>query len=274
MKKFIKTTIHQITTRAKLRLEQELMVLRYVLFCTPSMKTIMVLALRMTILFASFIVFASLIISYNFTQSIGITAVALSICVWITACFVWEFGYTLQHFRRYASWLAMLLLLPLPLYFSIYSNTLHLVSSKVSVLPVEGHKPSSKPTYYHLEKMTINTITGSLSKRSSELGLDADIAPEITDLPMAFPNPMKFASQTEIGFETSKDLVLDIKIYNMFGHLVREIKDIDSKYNHYNRVPFDGKDASGDSLSPGGYFYLIVDASNAVLGKGKLAINP
>lgn len=284
MKNNIQEKFETLMKRFRMRCEQEMMVLRYVLLCKPSGKTIAALVLRTLILFSSFLVFSSILLSYQFIDSIAINITVLAIFLWIVAKFLWEFGYTIQHVRRYASWLAMLLLLPLPLYFVIYSNSFEegmnrfvINNSQTQRLSTVKSGVSQATASFRVNSVAINNVRGTLNLRSSELGLDEDTVPSLEGRPLMYPNPLPRNTVGEIGYDLNKDMDIEIKVYNLFGHLVRQLEayeaEIGGRTGEYNRVPFDGKDESGRDLGAGAYFYLIVHNGD-VLGKGKIAILP
>lgn len=284
MKTYIQNLFETLMKRLRMRCEQEMIVLRYTLLCKPSLKTSLALGLRVLLLFVSFLVFSSILLSYQFIDSIAINITVLAIFLWIVARFIWEFGYTIKHVLRYASWLAMLLLLPLPLYFTIYSNSFEegvdrFVMNKAQTQRLSTEKSGMTQTTasFRVNSVAINRVSGTLNLRSSELGLDSDIVPALEGRPLMFPNPLPRNTVGEIGYDLNKDMNIEIKVYNMFGHLVRQLSAYESepggRTGEYNRMKFDGKDQSGRDLGAGAYFYLIVHNGD-VLGKGKVAILP
>ena len=103
-----------------------------------------------------------------------------------------------------------------------------------------------------------------------------DTSTRVIGKPLVYPNPFRRSQGTEIGYELSRDMDIEIHIYNMFGHLVEKIYAMEGDVggsDGFNRVEFAGQDASGRDLSAGAYFYLIINGSD-VLGKGKMAVLP
>jgi hypothetical protein len=90
-----------------------------------------------------------------------------------------------------------------------------------------------------------------------------------------YPNP--FSSKTTFTFQQNLNSVLDlkIKIYTIAGRLIKEI-DKSSISDKYVMVPWDGRDADGDVIANGTYFYkLIVKTSDGKYNTsviGKLAV--
>ena len=276
--------------RLSLRIEQELMVLRYVLFCRPSKKTIVALCLRVSILLASFLVFASIQLSSSYIESTLLNVVVLGVFLWIVANFLWEFGYTIQHVKRYSAWLLMLLLLPLPLYISVYA-----ASESAAV-------DSQVTRRFKLSSYAFNATASARTRTTTQAPVDSwfklnfaqmgvlkftfnqggeGVTPEtvaaVVGKPLAYPNPFRVSQGTEIGYDLSTNMDVEILVYNMFGNLVRQIYcfsgENGGRADQYNRVSFDGRDAMGKHLGAGAYFYLIV-SDGEVLGKGKMAVTP
>ena len=81
-----------------------------------------------------------------------------------------------------------------------------------------------------------------------------------------FPNP--FSHATNISYATTESTEnTEIKIYNVKGQLVRELKIKNSKLK-INEVDWDGKDQKGKEVKPGIYFYkLIVDGKTKAVEK-------
>jgi hypothetical protein len=291
LNKWAQERFETYSKRLSLRIEQELMVVRYVLFCRPSKKTIVALFLRISILLASFLVFASIQLSSNYIESTFLNVVVLGVFLWIVANFLWEFGYTIQHVKRYSAWLLMLLLLPLPLYISVYASTdtakvtsqvtkrFQLSSYAFNATASTRTRTESRPEVDSWFKL--NFAQMGVLKFSFVQGGLAEVAPEtvaaIVGKPLAYPNPFRVSQGTEIGYDLTKDMDVEILVYNMFGNLVRQLYvfsgENGGRSDQYNRVSFDGRDAMGNHLGAGAYFYLIV-SDGEVLGKGKMAVTP
>lgn len=290
LNKWAQERFETLSKRLALRIEQELMVVRYVLFCRPSKKTIIALCLRVSILLASFLVFASIQLSSNYIESTLLNVIVLGVFLWIVANFLWEFGYTIQHVKRYSVWLLMLLLLPLPLYISVYaSSDAAVVSSQVTKRFQLSSYAFNATATTRKKQVTTAPVDSWFKLNFAQMGVlkfsfvqgGAEITPEtvakVVGKPLAYPNPFRVSQGTEIGYDLSKNMDVEILVYNMFGNLVRQIYcfsgDTGGRADEYNRVSFDGRDAMGKHLGAGAYFYLIV-SDGEVLGKGKMAVTP
>lgn len=257
-----------------LRLEQEMMVIRYVLFCRPSLKTVSVLMLRLSIVGVSCLVFASIQLSSQFLHNPMLNIVILSAFLFIVALFVWEFGYTIQHVKRYGALLGILMMLPLPLYVAIYAQSVEESSPSKFTLVTHSNNET-----YHLNSAKVGGLRVSYIKPGTQLQEeedDVDIQPAVTERPLPYPNPFRAGEGTLLGYGLSKDLDLEINIYNMFGNLVEKITIMSGEEGAkkgYNRIKFLGTDASGSKLSAGAYFFFIVHEGK-VLSKGKMAVIP
>ncbi len=60
-------------------------------------------------------------------------------------------------------------------------------------------------------------------QRDGVVLLDREADFEIVGKPLAYPNPFRQAEGTEIGCELSRNMDIEIHIYNMFGHLIEKI---------------------------------------------------
>lgn len=93
---------------------------------------------------------------------------------------------------------------------------------------------------------------------------------------MNFPNP--FAEQTAFTFALTGVRPpdrLDIRIYTMAGRLIREIQPAPGTVRiGFNSIPWDGKDADGDRVANGLYFYKVtaVTGSEKTTETGKLSV--
>lgn len=288
--KWAQERFEKLSKRLSLRIEQELMVLRYALFCRPSKKTIVALCLRVSILLASFLVFASIQLSSSYIESTLLNVIVLGVFLWIVANFLWEFGYTIQHVKRYSVWLLMLLMLPLPLYISVYATTDSVaVDSQVTrrfqlssysfnaTASTRSNAPSNTQvdSWFKLNFAQMGIL--KFTYNQSGVGITPETVAALVGKPLAYPNPFRASQGTEIGYDLTTNMNVEILIYNMFGNLVRQLycfsDENGGRSDEYNRVSFDGRDAMGKHLAAGAYFYLIV-SDGEVLGKGKMAVTP
>ncbi len=93
-----------------------------------------------------------------------------------------------------------------------------------------------------------------------------------------YPNPFQLKSGTLIGYTLSKDMAIQLRIYNMFGHLIYQ-EDYNEGENggkgtpSYNKIEFSNDTVYGRNLSSGAYFYVLI-YNGSVIGKGKMAVIP
>lgn len=93
-----------------------------------------------------------------------------------------------------------------------------------------------------------------------------------------YPNPFRLSEGTTIGYTLSKDMDIQIRIYNIFGQMVFML-EFDEGENggmgspYYNKVAFSRIHLNGGSLPASVYFYILVNNGD-VIGKGKMAILP
>jgi hypothetical protein len=97
--------------------------------------------------------------------------------------------------------------------------------------------------------------------------------------PLFFPGSFKISNGANLGYRLSKDMDIEIRIYNIRGNMVSsEMYPAGSEggeggllNNAYNKVEFNSTNL-GD-LPAGIYFFVIINEGK-VLGKGKFAILP
>jgi len=69
-----------------------------------------------------------------------------------------------------------------------------------------------------------------------------------------FPNP--FRSSTTFSFSSKEPIQnAEIKVYNIKGQLVRELRFNASSLSRFNEISWDGKDEKGSDVAQGIYFY-------------------
>jgi hypothetical protein len=85
-------------------------------------------------------------------------------------------------------------------------------------------------------------------------GTDRLVTPDATYLAQNFPNP--FNPTTQISFGLDKPAKISLRVYDVAGRLVREVAEGELPGGRYERV-WDGKDAKGDPVSSGIYFYRL-----------------
>lgn len=83
-------------------------------------------------LLVGLLVVALIQVSSQYIDYFWLNTFVLGMFTWIFASFIWEFGYTIHHVKRYSVWLLLLMLIPLPLYMSVYASNLDVNSSEVT----------------------------------------------------------------------------------------------------------------------------------------------
>ena len=87
----------------------------------------------------------------------------------------------------------------------------------------------------------------------------AALTPEATVLLANYPNP--FNPETWIPYELATDAEVSLSIYDMDGSLVRRIdagyKAADAYQKKADAIYWDGRNADGEHVSSGVYFYTL-----------------
>ena len=123
-----------------------------------------------------------------------------------------------------------------------------------------------------------------LMESGSDLVMTVTPTSELTDATTAalegkllnFPNPFQAESGTTIGYVLSKNMDVELKIFDMMGNLVSSIEKPAGALGGLrgiNKVPISSSNFGGTILSAGVYFYLLIN-DGKILGKGKMAVIP
>ena len=118
----------------------------------------------------------------------------------------------------------------------------------------------------------------SLSSHASKINL-ASIEKKIVGGVYNYPNPVRQSETTKIGYELSKDMNIDIIVFDSRGNQIFEThftagsNGARGGVSNYNRVDLRASGIDIAQLSVGIYFYIIKSGSD-VLGKGKIAVIP
>jgi hypothetical protein len=128
-----------------------------------------------------------------------------------------------------------------------------------------------------IQSVTSTEILYEINILIPDLTDNTDIEVSATNL-FNYPNPFRLKSGTLIGYTLSKDMAVQLLVYNVFGHKIYE-KDFNEGVNggkgapFYNKIEFNDDIVGGGTLSSGVYFFILVHESD-VIGKGKMAIIP
>jgi hypothetical protein len=112
---------------------------------------------------------------------------------------------------------------------------------------------------------------------SSQVTIDFDVIPSgglsVINV-YNYPNPFKDGTAFTFQHNYPGLISTKIKIYTVAGRLIKEI-DQPSTNDKYVYIPWNGKDADGETLGNGIYIYKLVvttDAGNTLTSVGKLAV--
>ena len=95
-----------------------------------------------------------------------------------------------------------------------------------------------------------------------------------------YPNPVRQTESTKIGYELSKDMDVEILMYNSRGDLIFSMFFTAGTVNgskggssNYNKVDLRENGLDIASLPVGIYFYVI-RTGDLIIGKGRMAVVP
>ena len=123
-----------------------------------------------------------------------------------------------------------------------------------------------------------NSSNNNLDTNFLSMSSDEDIEPAIIGLPLVYPNPFRQSTDdgAEIQFVLSKDMSIEIHIYNMLARRVFYQTFAAGGYGGsqgINVLQINNESLGGYILSSGVYFYLFV-FEGKVLHKGKMVVKP
>ncbi len=122
---------------------------------------------------------------------------------------------------------------------------------------------------------TINNAATGVALSTQEPTASAQIRLE----PLFYPNPFRLSDGAELGYQLSKNLDIEIRIYNMYGQeFFRDVYKSGTNGGFggdltYNKIAFTASSFGGHYLPAGIYFFILIN-DGKVLGKGKFAIKP
>jgi FG-GAP-like repeat/ASPIC and UnbV/Secretion system C-terminal sorting domain len=98
------------------------------------------------------------------------------------------------------------------------------------------------------------TITITEEVNTSSVA-ESDQLPQAIDLHACFPNP--FNPQTTIAFDLPKQAAVSLRVYDVSGRLVDVLLDDEVANQGRNEAVWNGRDAQGQTVSAGIYFYRL-----------------
>lgn len=106
--------------------------------------------------------------------------------------------------------------------------------------------------WYKIEDMSLTgkgTMHGPIS-----ITTKSEPVPTVFKLSQSYPNP--FNPTTTIRYQLPEKSLVNLKIYNILGQLIRTLVD-DEKAAGYYTIQWDGRDDSGKTVGSGIYFYRL-----------------
>ena len=107
-------------------------------------------------------------------------------------------------------------------------------------------------------------INGSLLFQHNGTFVQDETAPALLNKLSSYPNP--FNTVTYLSFESTKDCLAEITVYNLKGQMVRNWKEQPLQQGTCN-FSWDGKDNKGISVPAGVYFWKVQSGNQNLSGK-------
>ncbi len=135
---------------------------------------------------------------------------------------------------------------------------------------VEGWSDDNPPVYYALD---YNFISGNSIKKIADRSIVTGVEEDAISfenvkgfgLVSNYPNP--FNPSTVITFQLARSQNITVSVYNMLGQKIATLINNQKLSAGTNNVRWDGKDASGNSVSSGVYLYRISSPEYSVTKK-------
>jgi hypothetical protein len=112
----------------------------------------------------------------------------------------------------------------------------------------------------YLDDVTVTDLGGV----TTGVALNKDNVPKLYALLQNYPNP--FNPTTNIRFALPRESYVTLIIYNVLGQKVRTLVDNVRAAGIYD-VSWDGRDAGGNSVGSGMYFYRLESGQGAIVKK-------
>ena len=127
---------------------------------------------------------------------------------------------------------------------------------------LEFRDPANTNAEFDLTNVKVNDADVADSHVLLQLGAAGVNSTNATasSLDQSVPNPFMVSSSTEatIGFELAKPETVTLRVYDMLGHEVRTLVAGEGRAAGHNAVQWDGRDAGGNVVSSGLYYYQLV----------------
>lgn len=119
------------------------------------------------------------------------------------------------------------------------------------------------------------SISSTVSSRLVEA---TDLAPEILEMPLVYPNPFRQSIQegAVLSYVMNKDFDVEIHIYDMLSERIFKqtfLSGTIGARKGANRLKVNNESLLGYNLSAGVYLFVIINDGN-VLSKGKMVVKP
>lgn len=121
-------------------------------------------------------------------------------------------------------------------------------------------------------------LEAGLPLRSIEGNVADELAIEskILGTPLFYPNPFSISSGAELGYKLSKNMDLEVRMYDIRANEIFRKTFVSGTYggiSGYNKVFFDLSTLGRYELPSGIYFFVLIN-NGKVLGRGKFAVKP
>lgn len=124
--------------------------------------------------------------------------------------------------------------------------------------------------------LKLSNLSNNQAEQSGIVNQEESIQPAVIGEALFYPNPFKLQDGAQLGYELSKNMDVEIRLYDMRGYEI-----FAKTYNAgtsgglrgYNRLRISPSTFENRQVSAGIYFFLIL-SEGSVIAKGKFAVRP
>ncbi len=287
------------TTAIKLRIEQELVIFRYALFCSSGLvsKTLLILRISGLLALVSLATLWCFMAHHWEVKPPLTTPILVVVYLFLMLNSLWENGWVRERIVRWRWGLLGLVVCQASflMALAVVSNSDRVSSTSFEQVRYSNETQSlpgglqrSQIAGLQLRKVLINESMTSVGVAQSDTAQVATNPTEtsvdlaIVGKALNYPNPCRLgASGTTIGYVLTKDAPIEIRVYDPYGQEIYTeniTKGLNgarggSGVNNYNTVEVNAAKLMTTNVPAGVYYYAIL-SEGKLLGRGKIGALP
>jgi hypothetical protein len=157
----------------------------------------------------------------------------------------------------------------------IKSSSLNSFVQTQPIITKKSENKETKTSFLATSMRVLSNLKKIVIGNKAEIKTE-NIEPGIIGKALVYPNPFRIDDGAHLGYELTKDLDIEIHIYDIFAHKVLQkfiSSGDDGGMSGWNKFPINYETLDNYKLSSGVYLFIIMH-NGKVLGKGKMAVVP